>query len=178
MKPEEQVPIKEAVICFLRKDNKVLLAWKEWRENRKNIGVNRWNGPGGMIEEGESPEETVVREMGEECLVKVLVEDLEKIAIVDFYNTLENGSAVLIRVHMFTSSHWEGEPQVVDEMVNPTWFDIDKLPVEDMMLADRVWAPIALSGKKIIAEAHYGPFQKELLGEVTWIEVDEFDEVD
>ena len=48
-------------------------------------------------------------------------------------------------------------------MLNPTWFDINNLPLEKMMPADKKWLPIALSGRKIKASPKYGPFQKELL---------------
>lgn len=43
-----------------------------------------------------------------------------------------------------------------------------------MMPADRFWVPEILVGKKIIAEAHYGPFQKQLLKEVKINYVDKF----
>ena len=59
-------------------------------------------------------------------------------------------------------------------MITPTWFDFNKLPLDKMMPSDRVWLPIILSGKKIIAQAHLSPFQKELLGEVTIGYVDNF----
>lgn len=166
-----------ATVCFPRRGNEILLAWKEWRENRKNIGAERWNGYGGKIEEGESARETAARELSEESGLDVLPKDLEKIAIVNFYNTKDDGSVGIIRVHMYTVSAWEGEAQVVDEMTNPTWFNIDKLPFDEMMPADKIWLPVALSGKKIFAEAHYGPFQKELLKPVVIREVDEFYEV-
>lgn len=55
-----------------------------------------------------------------------------------------------------------------------SWFDKNKLPLNEMMPADRFWVPEILVGKKIIAEAHYGPFQKQLLKEVKINYVDKF----
>lgn len=89
--------------------------------------------------------------------------DLGKIAIVDFHNTKSDGETFVCRVHFFLVYEWVGKPKETREMVTPTWFSIDNLPLEEMMPADEYWLPIALSGKKIIVEAYLGPFQKTLL---------------
>jgi hypothetical protein len=59
------------------------------------------------------------------------------------------------------------------EMFDPKWFDIDALPLEEMMPADSVWLPVVLSGRKIIGSAKYSPCQKELLSSVIYCEVEE-----
>src|SRR5687768_6008393 len=120
----EEKTLLEATVCFLRKDGKVLLAKKT-----RGIGAGSWNGYGGRIEAGESPEQTAVRELREETQedpasyggVIAQQEDLEKIAVVDFHNSKTDGSTFVCRVHFYFVEKWEGEPEVTEEMVEPTW---------------------------------------------------------
>lgn len=165
---EEKV-LLHATVCYLIKDNKVLLALKT-----KKIGEGCWNGYGGGIEEKESVIEAAVRELHEESGVVAIPEYLEKIAVVDFHNTKSDGSTFICRVHFFKVFKWTGDPQESEEMITPTWFEINNLPVEKMMPADVYWLPLALGGKKIIGKAHYGPFQKKLMSDVVLEEVVQF----
>lgn len=156
-----------ATACFLTKDNKILLGLKT-----DKIGKDCWNGYGGGIEEGESAVEAAIRELKEETKteenegVVALPEHLEKIAIVDFHNTKSDGETFVCKVHFYLVRQWKGEAQETEEMIKPTWFEINNIPFGQMMPADKVWLPVALSGKKIVAKAYYGPFQKELIGDV------------
>jgi hypothetical protein len=101
-------------------------------------------------------------------------EFMEKVAIVNCHNTKSDGETFICIVHYYLVKAWSGEPQETKEMLTPTWFSIDNLPYDQMMLADKIWLPQALSGKKIRAEAYYGPFQKTLLRQVVVWQVDGF----
>ncbi len=162
---EEKV-LFEATVVFPVRGGEVLLA----RKTRK-IGAGCWNGYGGGPDEGESLTDTAVRELFEECGLRASPRDLTKIAVMDFHNTKTDGTTFVARVHFYTLSSWSGDYHATDEMADPSWFPIDKLPLEEMMPADRVFLPLALCGKKIVDSAHYGPFQKELRGEVLMQEV-------
>ena len=168
MKPEEKI-LLEATLCFLVRGDEVLLAKKT-----KKIGKGCWNGYGGgpEPEDGGVMANTAIRELEEESGIRTLPEHLSKVAIVDFHNTTSDGEIFICRVHTYIVTHWDGDVVETEEMATPTWFPIHDLPRE-MMLADRTWLPLILSGKKIIAEAHYGPFQQTLLREVIVREVDE-----
>jgi len=157
---EEKVLI-DATICFLVKDGKILLA-----EKADKIGKGCWNGYGGGIENGETPEQSAVRELEEEAGVIADRGSMEKVAIVDFHNTKSDGKSFVCRCHVYLIKKWSGEPRETIEMLRPTWFDVNSLPFEKMMPADKIWLPRILAGEKITAEAHYSPFQQELLGEV------------
>ena len=166
---EEEKTLLNATLCFLIRDNKVLLGFKT-----EKIGKDCWNGYGGGIEEGETPKLAALRELKEETDMVALPDSLEKVAIVDFHNTKSDGSTFVCRVHVYLVSQWTGDPRVSEEMINSTWFDIGRLPLDKMMPADREWLPVVLSGKKIIATAKLGPFQKTLLEEVKLQQVDSF----
>lgn len=163
---EEKV-LFNATVCYPVRDGKVLLALKTGK-----IGAGCWNGYGGGIEDGETVVEAALRELWEESGLVASEEHLEKIAVVDFHNTKTDGSIFIVKVHFFTVSQWGGEPKESREMVTPTWFEMKELPVSKMMPADVKFLPVALSGKKVVALAHYGPYQKELIGEVTIREVE------
>ena len=169
---EEEKTLLNATLCLLVKDNKVLLGFKT-----KKIGKNCWNGYGGGIEEGETPRQAALRELKEEAGVIVLPEYLEKVAVIDFHNNKSDGSFFICQMHVYLVSQWMGEPQESDEMITPTWFDARQLPADKMLLADKEWLPVVLSGKKIRATAKYGPFQKTLLGEVEIQQVASFSDI-
>lgn len=160
---ENEKVLYNATACFLVKKKQILLGLKT-----KNIGKNCWNGYGGGIEEKDkSIKGAAIRELKEETEeVITLPEYLEKIAIVDFHNTKSDGKTFVCRVHFYLVRQWEGNAKETDEMIKPTWFDIDNIPYDQMMPADKHWLPVALSGKKIIVKAKLGPFQKKLLEDV------------
>lgn len=160
MQNEKVLP--EATLCFLCRGDEVLLARKT-----RNIGAGCFNGYGGSLEEDETVEEATIRELFEECKIKSDSQDLEKIAIVYFHNTKADGTTFVCKCHVYHLRKWEGEPEATEEMIDPTWFKVAELPLKEMMLADSDWVPITLGGEKIIADAYYGPFQKELLSPTT-----------
>jgi 8-oxo-dGTP diphosphatase len=160
----------EATLVFLVKDGKVLLARKT-----RHIGAGKWNGYGGGVEPGQSLIECAISECQQESGVEIRPADLQKVAEVTFHNTKTNGEKFSCLVHVFTTEHWIGEPKESEEMSKPKWFPINQLPVTEMMPADSVWVPLVLAGKRIIGEAHYGPFQEDLLKPVVVAEADTFD---
>lgn len=56
--------MKLATLCYLRRDGKTLMLHRNKKENDMHIG--KWNGLGGKLEDGESPEECAIREIREE----------------------------------------------------------------------------------------------------------------
>ena len=56
--------MKLATLCYLRKDGKTLMIHRIKKQNDMHQG--KWNGLGGKLEPGESPEECAIREIREE----------------------------------------------------------------------------------------------------------------
>jgi 8-oxo-dGTP pyrophosphatase MutT (NUDIX family) len=175
---KEEKVLLNATVCLLVKDNQVLLGLKT-----KKIGAGCRNGYGGGIEKDETIKESAIRELEEETGKKIgnifitaKQEDLEKMAIVDFENTKSDGSSFVCRVHFFLVKEWSGEAVDTDEMTDHKFFEINNLPLGNMMPADGELFPLIFNGKKIIARAKYGPYQKKLLEQLLIAEVSSFDE--
>ncbi|PID59991.1 MAG: DNA mismatch repair protein MutT [Ignavibacteriae bacterium] len=61
--------MKLATLCYVMKENKTLMLYRNKKENDYHEG--KWNGLGGKLEAGETPEECAVREVFEESGLKV-----------------------------------------------------------------------------------------------------------
>ncbi len=132
----------ETTLCLLKKDNQILLAMK-----KRGFGEGKYNGVGGKIEEGETPEEAMIRETEEEIMVTPT--QYEKVGVISFdeYYKGQKGNVIF---HLYVASEWIGEPKETEEMC-PKWFDITEIPYDNMFPDDKYWLPLILEGKKINA---------------------------
>lgn len=128
--------MKIANLVFLIKKGWILLAMK-----KRGFGEGYWNGAGGKVKEGESIEEAAVREIQEELGVRILISDLEKVAL----NLFPDYD---LEVHTYFIKKWQGEPKESEEM-KPKWFKIAEIPWDQMWDDDKYWLPEVLKGKKI-----------------------------
>jgi len=166
---QEEKILFNATLCFPVKGDEILLGRK-----MQKIGQGCWNGYGGGIENGETPAQSMLRELNEEAGVTASADALEKVAVMCFHNTTTDGGSFVCKVHIYLLHKWEGDFQTTDEISNPTWFKKKRLPLKEMMKADRKWLRVVLKGNKIVGEAKYGPLQKTLLGKVKFRFVDFF----
>lgn len=139
-------PLRQSTLCFLIRDNKVLLALK-----KRGFGKGRWNGVGGKPGQDEKIEETAVRETQEE--IGVIPLNIEKRAVLDFYfpHNPEWNQQVII----YLAKNWTGKPMESEEM-KPRWFNKNDLPFELMWPDDKHWLPKVLEGSNINAEFLFG----------------------
>ncbi|MEX0651899.1 MAG: 8-oxo-dGTP diphosphatase [Candidatus Paceibacterota bacterium] len=137
--------MKHATLCIPITDTHILLGKK-----KINFGIGKWNGFGGKIKEGESPEGATVRELMEECGLSAKEDDLEKVGILKFY--FNNEPAFL--VHTYLIRTWAGEPIESDEMT-PQWHTRDTIPYDEMWKVDSLWMEKVFSGEKVSAHVYY-----------------------
>lgn len=119
---------------------------------KRGFGAGKWNGAGGKQEEGETMEETAVRETTEEMLV--VPTSMRKAAVLNFHFPEEN-----ILTHVFLVDEWKGTPKETEEM-NPRWFEIGKIPYSSMWEDDIHWLPKILEGKSIEGDFVFDKSQK------------------
>lgn len=130
----------EATCLFLQKDDQVLLAMK-----KRGFGEGKWNGVGGKLDDGETPEQAAIRESKEEILVTP--SNPRKSAELTF-DEFHKGEPYQVKVHVYTATEWDGTPTETDEMA-PAWFDINKLPLKKMWPDDEFWLERVLGGEII-----------------------------
>lgn len=142
-----------ATLCYIIKNRKVLLIKK-----KKGLGAGQWNGPGGKMKKGESPQDCAKRETYEE--IKVVPEAPKKIGELKFY--FGQSEKVDWFVHVFTDDEFDGIERETDEAV-PKWFRLDKIPYSEMWADDRIWMPLMFAGKKFTGEFYFDKEYKQLL---------------
>lgn len=143
-KAKPKQPLRQATLCFLIKNNQVLLAMK-----KRGFGKDKWNGVGGKPNPGEDIESAAIRETQEE--IGVTPKSLERVATLDFLfpSDLEK-QGWNQQVCVFLVDSWEGE-SVESEEMKPAWFKFEKIPYKDMWADDIHWLPKVLKGKKLTA---------------------------
>jgi 8-oxo-dGTP diphosphatase len=129
-------PRERATLLFVIRDGMVLLMHK-----KKGLGAGKINGPGGRIEDGESPREAAVREVREElCVTPVEVRAAGELSFqfVDGYS---------VQGYVFVAGGCEGEARETAE-ATPLWTPVDEIPYERMWADDRLWVPLMLRGDR------------------------------
>ena len=140
-----------ANVNFLMEGDNVWLAKKTRR-----IGIGLLNGYGGGVETYEkSIIDSSIREIREECGIETQTENFEKVAIIDFHDTKDDGSILIIRVYAYIVRGWKGIPKETEEMADPKPYNKNNLPLDQMMGADKKWVPLVMQGKKVIATFYY-----------------------
>lgn len=130
-----------SLVYPVRADGSILLGRK-----RRGMGYGKWNGFGGKIEAGETMRQCACRELLEEC---GLVMEPEKLVMVgDLYFHQPSDPQWSHAGIVYFARSWKGSPHLSDEM-EPRWFRVEDFPYDNMWMADRVWLPMILSGKKI-----------------------------
>lgn len=126
-------------LSMIHGQNRVLLAMK-----KRGHGVGKWNGYGGKLNENETVEQAMVRELLEES--GLLAHKFEKRGIITF-DDQNNGD--IIEMHIFRVFEFGGNLVETEEM-SPKWFELNKIPYEEMWESDRKWLPMYFDNKKFI----------------------------
>ena len=146
---ESGVSFTPAVVCYLRKGNKVLLGLR--KKVSFGLGENLIAGIGGKIGDqpefqGETPDEALVREVSEE--VGVAVTKFRRVGQVRF--VFPHKPKWSQDVVVYVVDEWEGEPRETDA-IRPMWFDVTELPAAQMWDDNRYWLPKVLAGECVNA---------------------------
>lgn len=124
-----------ATLTFIIKNNRILLIRK-----KRGLGAGKINGPGGRLEKGETMLECAVREVQEELCITPVNPVFCGESLFQFTDQYS------IHVHTYVSNDYEGTPAETDEAI-PLWFDLDKIPYDEMWEDDKIWLPLLIAGK-------------------------------
>lgn len=145
--------MKNTTLLFLIKKNNnkisdICLAMK-----KRGFGAGRWNGVGGKLQEGETIEQALIREVQEEIGVLVQESDLKKVGELafDFPHRPEFDQTV----HVFVTETWDGEPVESEEM-KPEWYPVQDVPYDIMWPSDKFWVPQVIKGELVRGPITFG----------------------
>jgi 8-oxo-dGTP pyrophosphatase MutT (NUDIX family) len=137
--------IVNATLCYIVKDGKILLIYK-----KRGFGAGKWNGAGGKIKEGESPEEAAIRETKEETGLRP--EGVEDIGYLEFY--FDQDKIPNIIGHVFITDKFSGLLAESEEAA-PQWFSLREIPFDRMWPDDRIWMPVLLNKKRFSGRFYF-----------------------
>lgn len=99
--------MKQTTLCYLERGDSYLLLHRTKKANDENR--DKWIGVGGKFEEGESPEDCLLREVREET--GLTLTRWRYRGIVTFLSDVYPAE----QMHLFTADAWTGKEQVCDE---------------------------------------------------------------
>lgn len=107
-----------STLCYIEKDGQYLMLHRTKKQN--DLNKDKWLGIGGKFEEGESPEECIVRETREET--GLILKSYKLRCIVTYVSTNWENEYM----YVFTSKDFEGEMIECNEG-DLQWVDKDKV---------------------------------------------------
>jgi len=139
----------EASLVYLFKDDRVLMLHRVKKE--KDIHKDKWNGLGGKLEPGESPEESAVREIKEESGYDI---HSLKFAGHLFFPTFDKENNDW-SVFVFTSDDFTGIQLENTPEGNLEWIPKSDLLKLNLWEGDRYFLPKLLSYEKFLGKFIY-----------------------
>lgn len=122
-----------ATLCYLKGDGKTLMVHRTKKENDMHMG--KWNGLGGKLEPGETPEECAIREIYEESGLTVTKPILKGILTFPGFANDEDWYAFV-----FVAPEFEGELIESPEGMLK-WVDDEQLLDLNLWEGDRIFLP-------------------------------------
>ena len=128
----------EATLLTIIKDGRILLQ----RKASGRFGEGKWNGVGGKIRPGETPENCARRETLEETGLQVDAL-IPHGTLRHYFGDVDEATWT---VHHYSASQYEGEPKESEEG-ELRWFPLDRIPYDEMWQDDRHWLPHQIEGR-------------------------------
>ena len=94
--------MKIGTLCYIKHNGKTLMLHRVKKENDMHEG--KWNGLGGKLEAGETPEECIIREVKEESGLTIYNPNLRGILTFPKFDGIDDWMSFL-----FTATQFEGE---------------------------------------------------------------------
>lgn len=120
----------QTTLCYMEKGDQYLMLHRTKKENDCNR--DKWIGVGGHFEEGETPEQCLLREVWEET--GLTLTRYRYRGVVYFHSDQYESEGM----HLFTASEWTGEQKICSEG-DLEWIDKAKLLQLPMWEGDRIF---------------------------------------
>ncbi len=136
-----------ATLCYLQKNGQTLMICPHKKRVTEYNG--KWNGLGGKVQNGETPEECAVREVYEESNLKV--KKLQLAGILTFPKIFDNQDWYCF---VYKSSDFSGTLKESDEG-NLEWIKDEEVLKRNIWEGDHIFLPYLFSGKKFNGKFYY-----------------------
>ena len=144
--------MKISTLCYIQNEHQTLMLHRIKKEN--DIHQDKWNGLGGKLIAGESPEECVKREVLEESGLIIRKPKLHGVITFPKFDNVDDWM-----VFVYTVDHFEGSLIDSNEGVLE-WIDNDQILNLNLWAGDKIFIPWLSQGKFFSAKFIYD--KKEL----------------
>lgn len=123
--------MKLTTLCYIKKDGKTLMLHRIKKQN--DIHEGKWNGLGGHFEQGETPEECIIREVYEESGLTLQSPNLRGVLTFPLFDGVEDEYTFL-----YTAAEFSGE--LIDSSEgNLEWVNDSKILDLNLWEGDKVF---------------------------------------
>lgn len=129
--------MKNSTLCYIESGGQYLMLRRDRKKNDENSG--KWIGVGGKFEEGESPDDCLIREVREETGLELTSYSLRGIVtfVSDIYETEQ--------MFLFTADGFSGSLSECDEGTLE-WVDKSDVPSLPLWEGDRIFLELLARG--------------------------------
>ena len=135
--------LPQVCVCYLTRESPAGVTQVLLGRKKKGLGLGNIVGLGGKLEPGETAVDAAVREIEEESGLTVAASALTALGVLTYL--FPHREAWSQESSVFVCSDWSGTPRESNEL-NPVWFDVAALPLDEMWDDARHWLPGVLAG--------------------------------
>lgn len=132
--------MEKTVLCYLEKDHQYLMLFRN--KKKHDLNGSKWIGVGGHLEEGESKEEALYREIFEETGLTINSYEYrgELLFVNDDFEEI---------MYLYTSNDFSGSLKECDEG-ELHWVNKDKIMELNLWEGDKAFLPLLINTKQFI----------------------------
>ncbi len=125
--------MKLATLCYLRQTDRTLMLYRNRKPNDTHRG--KWNGLGGKLEAGETPEDCVIREVREESGLDVTCMKLKGVITFPMFDGIDDWYVFVYLIDEFSGD-------LIDSPEGElAWIENDRLLELNLWEGDQVFLP-------------------------------------
>ncbi len=136
-----------ATLCYVKHNGKTLMVHRNKKPN--DIHEGKWNGLGGKLEAGETPEQCIRREVEEEA--GLVIHNPRLHGLLTFANFKSNDWYVFV----FTATEFSGMLSDTSPEGKLAWVDDDQLTSLNLWDSDHIFLPWIAQGRFFSARFEY-----------------------
>lgn len=129
--------MKLTTLCYIKKENTFLMLYRNKKKDDPNAG--KWIGVGGKFEEGETPDECMLREVLEET--GLILTEYHFHGVVSFISDLWENEYMFL----YTASAYTGELKECEEGML-SWIPVEKISELNIWEGDRIFLEELIKG--------------------------------